>query len=79
MPTLEKAIHPDTQTPEPVLDIAQVMELTRRKRTSIYTGMKAKTFPAAIKLGTRTFWFQREIAAHLASAPRFVSQAGQGA
>ncbi|HPH70753.1 MAG TPA: AlpA family phage regulatory protein [Kofleriaceae bacterium] len=79
MPTLENAFNPNTQQPEPVLDINEVKTLTHRGRSAIYAGMKAGTFPKCIKLGTRSLWYQREIATHIANAPRIVQRTGQGA
>lgn len=79
MPTLENAFNPNTQQPEPVLDLNEVKAATRRGRSAIYDGMQKGTFPKAIKLGSRSVWFEREIATHIANAPRIVQRTGQGA
>lgn len=57
-----------TVRPERLLRLPEVESLTGLRRTSIYLGVKAKTFPAPVKLGVRAIaWRESDIATWQAS------------
>lgn len=53
-----------TRKPEKYHRLAQVEELTALKKSSIYAGVKAGTFPAPVRLSARAVaWRESDLAA----------------
>jgi prophage regulatory protein len=44
-----------------LLTFAQVSERTACGRTRIYAGMRSKTFPVPVRVGSRSLWVEAEI------------------
>ena len=58
----------NTPGPERLLKLPEVESLTALRRSSIYNGVKAKTFPSPVRLGPRAIaWREQDIASWLAS------------
>ena len=52
---------------EELLPLERVCELTGVSRAYIYLRVKDKTFPAQIKVGTRSLWLMSEVQAWIAN------------
>ncbi len=59
-----------TEAPQPgarvILRLPAVMSRTGLKKSTIYAGVKAKSFPQPVKLGAASGWLEHEVEAWLA-------------
>lgn len=61
---MQKRLNEPHRKPEKLLRLPEVESLTGLKKSSIYAGMKAGTFPHCIRLSTRAVaWPESRIAA----------------
>lgn len=59
-----------TPSPDYLLKLPQVCDLTGRSRASIYRDVAAKAFPGPLKIGKSSRWRMSEVQAYIADLPR---------
>jgi predicted DNA-binding transcriptional regulator AlpA len=52
-----------------LLDLAEVCEVTKLSKSTVYTGAKAGTFPSPRKALGRTVWYESEVDAWVKNLP----------